>query len=132
MKARSNRNNSGLKKHPLPSPVPSELFSHPTPPRPQAPSPEGDDGDGGDLEVDDRDLELLIHFDSVKTNFEHEEEFPDDEDMGGNEAERTWSCVGEGDEGEIEGCESHQAASLPVNGTYNTLKCRGKFQKNHF
>lgn len=91
-KARSNRNISGLKKHPQPSPVPSEPFSHPTPPRSQAPSPEADDGDESDLEVDDEDLELLIHFDSVKTNFGHEEEFPDEEE----EAEDEELCEWEG------------------------------------
>lgn len=43
--------------------------------------------------------------------------------MGGKKAERTQSCVGEGNEGprgEIEGCESHQVASLLVHGTYNS------------
>ena len=48
----------------------SESSGNPTLPWSQAPSP---DGDESDLEEVDTDLVLLIHFDSLKTNFEQEE-----------------------------------------------------------
>ena len=67
------RNISGLRNQAKASPALSAFSEHPTPPRSRAPSPE-DDGDASDIEIDDEDLDLLIHFDSCKTNFQNEEE----------------------------------------------------------
>ena len=68
-----NRNISGLWNQLRPSPDVSEHSNHPTPLWSQAPSPEGDDGDESDLEQDDdNDLDLLIHFDSLKTQYANE------------------------------------------------------------
>ena len=69
-KARQNQNISGLKNLSRHASVLSESSGNPTPPWSQAPSP---DGDESDLEEDDADLDLLIHFNSLKTNFEQEE-----------------------------------------------------------
>jgi hypothetical protein len=73
-RGRHNRNISGLRNQPRPSPDVSEHSNHPTPPRSQAPSPEGDDVDESDLEEDDDNLDLLIHFDSLKTQYANESE----------------------------------------------------------
>ena len=53
----------------------SESTSQPIPPQSEAPSP---DGDESNLEEDEEDLDLLIHFDSLKTNLASEEACPDD------------------------------------------------------
>ena len=74
-KAWASHNISGLGNQPRPSSIISDACSHPTPPWSQAPSP---DGDESDLEEDDNDLDLLIHFDSLKTNLQYEDECPED------------------------------------------------------
>jgi len=68
-----NCNISGLRNQPRPSPDVSEHSNYPTPPQSQAASPKGGDGDESDLEEDD-DLDLLIHFDSLKTQYANESE----------------------------------------------------------
>ena len=73
-KARQSRNISGLRNQYRDSYVASESSGNPTPARSLAPSPEDDESD---LEEDDNDLDLLIHFDSLKTNLAYEEEHPD-------------------------------------------------------
>jgi hypothetical protein len=75
-KARQNRNISGLRNQLRDTSFASESSGHPTPARSLAPSPS--EGDESDLEEDDDDLDLLIHFDSMKTNLAYEEEHPDD------------------------------------------------------
>ena len=67
------RNISGFRNQAKASPAPSASSQHPTLPWSRASSPE-DDGDESDLEDDDEDLDLLIHFDSLKINFQHEDE----------------------------------------------------------
>ena len=69
-KAHQSKNISRLKNLSRHASVLSESSGNPTPPWSQAPSP---DGDESDLEEDDADLDLLIHFNSLKTNFEQEE-----------------------------------------------------------
>src|SRR5277367_1025183 len=73
-KARAIHNISGLRNQSTHSSVFSESTSQPTPPQSQAPSP---DGDESDLEED---LDLLIYFDSPKTNLANEEVHPDNEE----------------------------------------------------
>ena len=73
-KAWASCNISGLRNQPRPSSIISDARSHPTLPWSQAPSP---DGDESDLEEDDDDLDLLIHFDSLKTNLQYEDECPE-------------------------------------------------------
>ena len=68
-KACQNQNISGLKNLSRHASVLSESSGSLTLPWSQAPSP---DRDESDLEEDDADLDL-IHFDSLKTNFEQEE-----------------------------------------------------------
>jgi hypothetical protein len=60
-RARATYNISGLRNQSGNSSAFSESASQPTPPRSEAPSPGGDESD---LEEDDEDLDLLIHFDS--------------------------------------------------------------------
>ena len=62
-KARQNQNISRLKNQPRHASVLSESSGNPTPPRSQATS---SDGDESDLEEDDEDLDLWIHFDSCR------------------------------------------------------------------
>ena len=69
-----NHNISGLQNWPRPSPDVSEHSNHLTPPQSQAPSPEGDDGAESDLEEDDDNLDLLIHFNSLRTQYANESE----------------------------------------------------------
>ena len=74
-RGRHNRNISGLRNQPKPSPGPSEHSSYTTPPRSQAPSPDYDDKDDeSDLEEDDADLDLLVHWDSQKTQYTNDPE----------------------------------------------------------
>src|ERR1700720_909375 len=77
-KARQTHNISGLRSQQRDSSVASGSSGHPTPARSLAPSPEGDESD---LEEDDDDLDLLIYFDSLKTNLAYEEEHPDDMEL---------------------------------------------------
>ena len=86
-KARQSRNITGLRNQPRPSSIISGTSSHPTPPRSQAPSP---DGDESDLEEDDEDLDLLIHFDSLKTNLQYEHECLDDAEQLEDEELEEW------------------------------------------
>ena len=74
-RARATRNISGLRNQSGHSSAFSESISQPTPPRSGAPSP---DGDESDLEEEDGDLDLLIHFDSLKMNLPKEEAHLDD------------------------------------------------------
>src|ERR1700722_4996008 len=86
-KAQQSRNITGLRNQPRPSSIISGTSSHPTPPRSQAPSP---DGDESDLEEDDEDLDLLIHFDSLKTNLQYEDECLDDAEQLEDEELEEW------------------------------------------
>lgn len=86
-KARVSRNISGLRNQPRPSLIIADAPGHPTPPRSQAPSP---DGDESDLEEDDDDLDLLIHFDSLKTNLQYEDECPGDAEQLEDEELEEW------------------------------------------
>ena len=72
----------------------SESTSQPTPPRSEAPSP---DGDESDLEEDDEDLDLLIHFDSLKTNLAYEEAHLDDGKELEDEELEEWEGFSRGD-----------------------------------
>ena len=67
-KAQASCNISGFKNQPRPSSIISDAPSRPNPPQSQAPS----------LEEDDDDLDLLIHFDSLKMNLQYEDECPED------------------------------------------------------
>ena len=88
-KQKQSRNLSGLRNQPKASPAPTASSYNPTPPRSHAPSPEGD-GDKSELEEDD--LELLIHFDSMKMNLQHEDEhYSDLGDDEGDEGLEEWS-----------------------------------------
>ena len=49
-----------------------------------------DDGDESDLEEDDDDLDLLIHFDSLKTNLQYEDECPEDAEQLEDEELEEW------------------------------------------
>ena len=71
-RTRATYNISGLINQHRHSSAFSESTSQPTPPRSDA------DGEESDLEEDDKDLDLLIHFDSLKTNLANEEAYPDD------------------------------------------------------
>ena len=82
-KAHTNANLSGLRNHSQPSPSPSNPSSHPTPPRSQSPSLDRAD-------EDDSDLELLIHFDSLKVNYEFEGETMDENDQDGDDEISEW------------------------------------------
>ena len=64
-------------------------FSEPIPPRSEVPSPDGDES-AIDLEEEDLDLDLLIHFDSLKTNLANEEAYPDDEEVLEDEELEEW------------------------------------------
>ena len=83
-KQKQSRNLSGLRNQPKASPAPT---ANPTPPQSSAPSP---GGDRYESDADDADLELLIHFDSMKVSFQYEDEHTDlgDED---DEALEEWS-----------------------------------------
>ena len=84
-KQKQSRNLSGLRNHPKPSPVPTD---NPTPPQSSAPSP----GSGRyESDADDADLELLIHFDSMKVSFQHEDEHTDLGDEDDEALEEQWS-----------------------------------------
>ena len=72
-KAWQTHNVSGLQSQHRDSSV-AGSSDHPTPTRSLVPSPEGDESD---LEEDDDDLDLLIHFDSLKVNLGYKEEHPD-------------------------------------------------------
>ena len=70
-----NCNISELQNHPKPSPAPSKHSRHTTPAQSQAPSPDYDDEDDeDDLEEDDADLDLLVHWDSQKTQYVNDPE----------------------------------------------------------
>jgi hypothetical protein len=84
------RNLSGLRHQPKGSPAPTESSYNPTPPRSSAPSP-GGDGYESELDGDDDDLELLIHFDSMKMNLQHEDEHIDLGDDEDDEVLEEWS-----------------------------------------
>lgn len=86
-KAQQSCNISGLRNQPRPSLIISETSSHPTLPWSQAPSPNGDESD---LEEDDEDLDLLIHFDSLKTNLQYEDECLDDAEQLEDEELEEW------------------------------------------
>jgi hypothetical protein len=75
-RARATYNITGLINQSKHSSAFSESTSQPTPPQSEA------DGEESDLPVeeDDEDLDLVIHFDSLKTNLENEEAYPDDEE----------------------------------------------------
>jgi hypothetical protein len=97
-KARQTHNISELRSQQRDSSVASGSSGHPTPARSLAPSPEGDESD---LEEDDDDLDLLIHFDSLKTNLAYEEEHPDDMELDENEELVEWEGFGREDLAEV-------------------------------
>ena len=66
----------GLRNQSKASPAPTASSYNPIPLRSHAPSPKGD-SDESDIEEDDKDLELPIHFDSLKTNLQYNEEHED-------------------------------------------------------
>ena len=84
---KQSQNLSGLINQPKASPAPSGSSYNPTPPQSSAPSPGGD----GCESDDDADLELLIHFDSMKVSLQHEDEHTDLGDDGDDEALEEWS-----------------------------------------
>jgi len=90
-KARQTHNISGLRSQQRDSSVASELSGHPTPARSLAPSPEGDESD----------LDLLIHFDSLKTNLAYEEEHPDYMELDEDEELVEWEGFGREDLAEV-------------------------------
>ena len=69
------------------TPIISGTSSHPNPPQSQAPSP---GGDKSNLEEDDEDLDLLIHFDSLKTNLQYEDKCLDDAEQLEDEELEEW------------------------------------------
>ncbi|KAF8512208.1 hypothetical protein JB92DRAFT_2930111, partial [Gautieria morchelliformis] len=84
-RARATHNISGLKNQ-LRDPTDfSESTPQPIPCQSQAPSPNRDD-----LEEEDEDLSLLIHFDSLKTNLAYEEACRDDGEELENEELEEW------------------------------------------
>ena len=72
----------------------SSAFStpQPIPPRSQAPSQGGDESD---LEDDDEDLDILIHFDSLKTNLANAEDYLEEEEK--DEEVEEWEGFGRED-----------------------------------
>ena len=90
-KAWQTHNISGLRSQQRDSSVASELSGHPTPARSLAPSPEGDESD----------LDLLIHFDSLKTNLAYEEEHPDYMELDEDEELVEWEGFGREDLAEV-------------------------------
>jgi len=97
-KARQNCNISGLRNQHRDSSAASESSGHPTPARSLALSPEDDESD---LEEEDDDLDLLIHFDSLKTNLAYEEEHPDYMEEGEDEELVEWEGFGREDLAEV-------------------------------
>ena len=83
-------NISGLRNQSRQSSAFSKSTPQPTPPRSRVPSP---DGNESDLEEDDEDLDLLIHFDSLKMNLAHAEACPDKGEDDDNELEE-WKGFG--------------------------------------
>ena len=87
-------NTSGLRNQSRQSSAFSESTPQPTPPSSRAPSP---DSNESDLEEDDKNLDLLIHFDSLKTNFAHAEACPDEGEDDDNEELEEWEGFGKED-----------------------------------
>lgn len=71
-KQKHTRNISGLRNQSKASPAPTDSSYNPTQLRSLAPSPEYN---GDESRIEEEDLELLIHFDSLKMNLEYEEEY---------------------------------------------------------
>src|SRR6266481_5752546 len=92
-KSKPNRNISGLCNQAKYSPTP---FQHATLLQSLVPSSE-DKGDESDLEADNQDLAHLIHFDSLKTNFQIEDENPDELEELENEEMEEWEGFGRED-----------------------------------
>src|ERR1700683_1375888 len=93
-KAQHVHNISGLRSQQRDSSAASESSGHPTLTRSLALSPKGDESD---LEEDDDDLDLLIHFDSLKTNLAYEEEHPDYMELDEDEELVEWEGFGRED-----------------------------------
>ena len=98
-KAWQTHNISGLRSQQRDSSVVSQSSGHPTPVRSLAPSPEGDESDLE--EDDDNDLDLLIHFDSLKANLAYEEEHPDYMELDEDEELVEWEGFGREDLAEV-------------------------------
>ena len=81
-KSQPTPNIAGLRNQSRQSSAFSESTPQPTPPRSRAPSP---DGNESDLEDNNKDLDLLIHFDSLKTNLAHVEACQDEGEDDDNE-----------------------------------------------
>jgi len=92
-KTKLNHNISGLRNQAKHSPT---LSQHATLPQSQVPSSE-DEEDEPDLEADNEDLVHLIHFDSLKTNLQTEEENPDELEELENEEMEEWEGFGRED-----------------------------------
>src|SRR5882672_2534688 len=88
-KSKHHCNISGLWNQGKCTPTPSE---HATPPQSQVPS-----GDDRDLEDDNEELSLLIHFDSLKTNLQREEENADELEELEDEEVKEWEGFGSED-----------------------------------
>jgi len=88
-KSKHHRNISGLWNQGKCTPTPSK---HATPPQSQVPS-----GDDRDLEDDNEELALLIHFDSLKTNLQREEENADELEELEDEEVKEWEGFGSED-----------------------------------
>lgn len=90
-RTRATYNISGLINQARHSAAFSESTSQPTPPQSEA------EGKESDLEEDDKDLDLMIHFDSLKTNLANEEAYPDDAEELEDEELEEWEGFGRGD-----------------------------------
>jgi len=88
-KQKQSRNVSRLRNQPKASPAPTASSYNPTLPQSHVLSPEGD---GYESELKDDDLELLINFDSMKMNLQHEDEhYSDLVDDKDDEGLEEWS-----------------------------------------
>jgi len=93
-RAQATYNTSGLRNQSRHSSAFSESTPQPTPPRSRALSP---DSNESDLEEDNENLDLLIHFDSLKTNLANEEAYPDDGEELEDEELEEWEGFSRGD-----------------------------------
>src|SRR5882672_7584333 len=88
-KSKHHHNISGLRNQGKCTATPSE---HATPPQSQVPS-----GDDRDLEDDNEEFALLIHFESLKTNLQREEENADELEELEDEEVKEWEGFGSED-----------------------------------
>lgn len=81
-KQKHTRNISGLRNQSKASPAPPDSSYNPTQLRSLAPSSEYN---GDESEIEEEDLELLIHFDSLKMNLKYKEEYENLDENDENE-----------------------------------------------